>query len=318
MEAAQSGHDRKLCAISVDLDEIPFYSQIHGLDSPHDASANAVFDTGLDRLDAFARANDVPLTLFVIGSTLERKENGEKLKKLAEAGHELGNHTFGHRYDLTRLDGATMRNEIEFAQDEIEGATGRRPVGFRAPGYTVTDELLGLVEHAGFLYDSSVFPCPLYWAAKGAAIAGIRLRGRRSHSVFDTPRVLTAPTRPYRIGHPYWERGGGLLELPIQVTRGPRLPFIGTSVTMGGPLVAEQLARAVIGEPLVNLELHGIDVLDRHDGLEHLVKVQHDVRIAHQRKIDALKAVVDTLRGAGYRFVRLDEAARAFAWDGFA
>jgi peptidoglycan-N-acetylglucosamine deacetylase len=313
MDEAQSEKGEKLCAISVDLDEIPFYHQIHGLDAPGGSSMHAVFDIALERLAEFSRAQAVPLTLFVIGSTLDRKENGHKLRALADAGHELGNHTFGHRYDLTRLDGATMRNEIEFAQDAILRATGRRPVGFRAPGYTVTDELLGLVELAGFLYDSSVFPCPVYWAAKGAAISAIRLRGRRSHSVFDTPLVLTAPTRPYRIGHPYWKRGGGLLEMPIQVTRGPRLPFIGTSVTVGGPVVARQLARAVAGEPLVNLELHGIDVLDLEDGLEHLVKFQHDVRVPVTRKLEALTAVVDTLREAGHRFVRLDDAARAFA-----
>ncbi len=311
MDGAQSSGAKPLCAISVDLDEIPFYSQIHGLEGAS-SSEHAVFDIALERLSEFARSFGVPLTLFVIGSTLERKENGEKLRALADAGHELGNHTFGHRYDLTRLDVATMRNEIEFAQDAIEKATGRRPVGFRAPGYTVSDELLGLVEHGGFLYDSSVFPCPTYWAAKAAAIAAIRLRGRRSHSVIDTPRVLTAPTRPYRIGHPYWERGSGLVELPIQVTRGPRLPFIGTSITMAGPLVATQLARSVAGEPLVNFELHGIDVLDMGDGLEHLVKHQPDVRIPHQRKLAALKAVVETLRDAGHKFVRLDEAARAF------
>jgi peptidoglycan/xylan/chitin deacetylase (PgdA/CDA1 family) len=294
MDEAQGERGDKLCAVSVDLDEIPFYHQIHGLGAPGGAAAHAVFDVALERLAEFARAQAIPLTLFVIGSTLERKENGAKLRTLADAGHELGNHSFGHRYDLTRLDGATMRNEIEFAQDAIERATGRRPVGFRAPGYTVSDELLGLIEHAGFLYDSSVFPCPLYWAAKGVAISAIRLLGRRSHSVFDTPRVLTAPTRPYRIGHPYWKRGGGLLELPIQVTRGPRLPFIGTSITVGGPLVAEQLARAVEGEPLVNLELHGIDVLDVSDGLDDLVKHQHDVRIPCRRKLEALTAVVDT------------------------
>ena len=302
-----------LCAISVDLDEIPFYSQIHGLASQAEGSSHAVFDVALERLETFAKKEGLPLTLFVIGSTLERKENGDKLRALADAGHELGNHTFGHRYDLTRLDAATMRSEIAFAQDAIEKATGRRPVGFRAPGYTVTDELLGLVEHEGFLYDSSVFPCPVYWAAKATKISAIRLRGRRSESIVDTPRVLTAPQRPYRIGHPYWQKGGGLLELPVQVTRGLRLPFIGTSLTMAGPAVARELAHMVAGEPLVNLELHGIDVLDAEDGLEHLVKHQPDVRIPHQRKLDVLSAVVDTLRTAGHRFVRLDEAARAFA-----
>ena len=110
-----------------------------------------------------------------------------------------------------------MRNEIEFAQDAIERATGRRPVGFRAPGYTVTDELLGLIEHAGFLYDSSVFPCPVYWAAKGAAISAIRLRGRRSHSVLVHRRVDRSD-EPGEDG-PLLERGRRGSSVPIQGTR---------------------------------------------------------------------------------------------------
>jgi len=303
----------KLCAVSVDLDEIPFYHQIHGLDPGDPGSSHAVFDTALLRLEDFARGLDLPLTFFVIGSTLEREGNGAKLRALAGKGHELGNHTFGHRYDLTRLDGAAMKEEIDKGQQAILQATGTKPTGFRAPGYTMTDELFGLLENAGFAYDSSVFPCPLYWGLKRAALSLIRLRGRQSHSVPDTANVLRAPTRPYRIGHPYWKQGSGLLELPIQVTRGLRLPFIGTSLTVAGHLAARQLARTVVGEPLVNLELHGIDVLDTGDGLNALSKHQPDVKIPYKRKLEALTAVVETLREAGYRFVRLDEAARAFA-----
>jgi hypothetical protein len=127
----------------------------------------------------------------------------------------------------------------------------------------------------------------------------------------DTPKVLLAPTRPYRVGRPYWTRGEGLLEIPVQVTRGLRLPFIGTSVTLAGPSRARLLAKMCVGEPLVNLELHGIDVLDAQDGLEALRPHQPDVRVAHERKVDALLAVVDELRAAGYTFVTMREAASA-------
>ncbi|HEY3595361.1 MAG TPA: polysaccharide deacetylase family protein [Polyangiaceae bacterium] len=301
----------RLCAVSVDLDEIPFYRQIHGLSADGEASDHAVFDLALPRLGELADALAMPLTLFVIGETLDRPQNGEKLRAMAEAGHELGNHTLGHRYDLTRLDRAAMQAEIEGAQSAIEKATGVRPVGFRAPGYTVTDDLLGLLQ--GFLYDSSVFPCPAYWGLKAAAMSMIRLRGRRSRSVLDTPKVLTAPRRPYRIGTPYWKKGEGALELPIQVTPGLRLPFIGTSLTMAGPRGAKAMARSLVGEPLVNLELHGVDVLDENDGLKALAEHQRDLKVPLAKKLDTLTAVVDTLREAGYTFVRLDQAAREFA-----
>ncbi len=67
-----------------------------------------------------------------------------------------------------------------------------------------------------------------------------------------------------------------------------------------------------VGEPLINIELHGIDVLDEFDGLAPLRPHQMDVRVVKQRKLAALKAVVQTLRDEGYTFVRLDEAAKRF------
>jgi hypothetical protein len=141
------------------------------------------------------------------------------------------------------------------------------------------------------------------------ALALIAARGRASRSVVDDPRVLSAPTRPYRVGRPYWRRGSGIRELPIQVTRGPRLPFIGTTVTMAGPTRARWLAKACVGEPHVNLELHGIDVLDTSDGLSALRAHQPDVKVPVERKTASIEAACETLKRAGYTFVTLREAA---------
>src|SRR5262252_10971078 len=93
----------RLCAVSVDLDEIPFYRQIHGLDGAGAAADHAVFDVALPRLAELAQALSIPLTLFVIGETVSRRENKDKLRSMAAAGREIGNHSLGHRYDLTRL-----------------------------------------------------------------------------------------------------------------------------------------------------------------------------------------------------------------------
>jgi peptidoglycan/xylan/chitin deacetylase (PgdA/CDA1 family) len=302
----------RLCAVSVDLDEIPNYFAIHGLAEPSGEAAHPVYDLALDRLAAFSRAEAVPLTLFAIGSDLKRKASAVRLRQMAERGHEIANHTLDHRYDLTRLDRSEMERQVLEGARAIEVATGKRPTGFRAPGYTVTDLLYEVLAGASVQYGSSVFPCPPYYLAKAARLAAMRTLGRTSRSVLDSPQVLRAPTRPYRVGRPYWKRGDGLLELPIQVTRGPRLPFIGTTITLAGPARARWLARLVVGEPLVNLELHGIDVLDDGDGLSELRGHQPDVTVPHADKIASLAAVVDELRDAGYAFVRLDEAARAF------
>jgi peptidoglycan-N-acetylglucosamine deacetylase len=305
----------RLCAVSVDLDEIPNYFGIHGLAEPEGPASTLVYDVAIDRLLALARELGIPLTLFAVGSDLSRPASAAKLRAAREAGCEIANHTLDHRYDLVRLGRDEIRRQVLEGARAIERATGAAPVGFRAPGYTITDEVFSVLDELGVLYDSSVFPCPAYWAAKTAAIGLIALRGRTSRSIVDTPAMLTAPTRPYRIGTPYWRRGGGLVELPVQVTRGPRLPFFGTSVTLGGPRIARSLARACAGEPLVNLELHGIDVLDAADGLEALRPHQHDVRVPRGRKIDALRAAIGELRAAGHAFVRLGDAARLVQAD---
>jgi peptidoglycan-N-acetylglucosamine deacetylase len=303
------GRLRRICAISVDLDEISQYHAIHGLHPPEGAGASAVYDLGLARLGAWSLAEQIPLTFFAVGEDLEREPSRAALCGLVDVGHEVANHTLGHRYDLTRLSRAEMERQIVGGIEAIHAAVGVKPSGFRAPGYTMSDEVFDVLEGSGVAYDSSVFPCPPYYLAKAATMAAMRLGGRRSHSILDRPTVLMAPTEPYRVGRPYWRRGRGIRELPIQVTRFVRLPLIGTTLTMLGPDRVRWMMRAVVGLSFVNVELHGIDVLDASDGFAELAPHQPDARIPHARKLAALSAAVDVLRREGYSFVRLDEAA---------
>ncbi|MEY4575375.1 MAG: hypothetical protein RL701_78 [Pseudomonadota bacterium] len=308
-------HER-LCAVSVDLDEVPCYTAIHGLTQLPEASRHAVYRHALPRLAELFAQLEVPATFFAIGRDLVHQHAHDALRALAQAGHEIGNHSQDHWYDLTQHSRAEMRAQVADAAHNIERATGSAPRGFRAPGYTITDELFAVLQELGVVYDSSVFPCPAYYGLKVAAIRSYQLRGRPTHSVVDHPRVLSAPTEPYRIGTPYTRRGTGLLELPIGVTRTVtgRLPFIGTSVIMAGRRGASLLCRAMTGRRLINLELHGIDAADAQlDGLTALQRAQPDLRMSARDKLAVLEHTLLELRAAGYRFVTLETAARAFS-----
>ncbi len=299
-----------LAAVSVDLDEIPCYTAIHGLTPPDPSAARAIYERALPRIARLFSEEDVPATFFAVGADLD-SDNAARVAELARAGHEIANHSLSHRYDLTRLDRRVIRREIEGGADAIERACGARPLGFRAPGYTITDTVFEVLRELEVGYDSSVFPCPAYYGAKAAVIGAMRAMGRRSQSIVDTPRVLTAPADPYRVGSPYWRRGDGIVELPIGVSRGPRLPYIGTNVVMAGETGARMWTRAIAGRPLVNLELHGIDLADaREDGLAFLAPHQHDLRRSASDKARALRAALSALRRAGYLFVTLREAVR--------
>ena len=143
-------------------------------------------------------------------------------------------------------------------------------------------------------------------------MARLRVRGRTTGAVLDTPRVWLAPRTPYRPRRPWYRAGGrGLLELPILVTPRLRLPVIGTSLVLAGERMARAVTRRCTRMEFVGLELHGVDFLSAADGLEDLVPAQWDLRIPLSRKLALLDAVVAELRAAGGRFVTLAEAAAA-------
>ncbi len=306
----------RLAAVSVDLDEIGCYTSIHGMAPLEGESAHAIYRRAIPRFETLFSELGVPATFFAIGRDITLA-NTAILRRLHAAGHEIANHSLNHLYDLTRRDRATMAAEVRGGADRIEAAIGKRPRGFRAPGYTITDTLFEVLHAQNYQYDSSVFPCPAYYGAKALAIGFYGLRAtltaasaRASSSIVDDPRVLTAPADPYSVGKPYWRRGNGMLEMPIGVTRGVRLPYIGTSVALAGRRGAEYLSVGMLGRPLVNLELHGIDLADAAlDGLGALRPLQPDLRKTVDEKEIAIRASVDRLRRAGYQFVTLANAA---------
>jgi hypothetical protein len=302
----------RLAALSVDLDEVSCYVAIHGVQPPGDERAHAIYRCALPRFEALFDQLNIPATFLAVGRDLGEPHARAAIARLYAAGHEIANHSFHHHYDLTRGTPERMRAEVRDGMAAIAAITGVRPRGFRAPGYVVTDALFDELRAFELLYDSSVFPCPAYYAAKALAVAAIRARGRTSQSIIDDPRVLMAPADPYRVGRPYYQRGTELLELPIGVTstRSGRLPFIGTSLLHAGPRAGAWLTRQMLDRPLINLELHGIDLADAHaDGLDFLALHQLDLQRSLPDKRAALETAIWVLRGAGYEFVTLEDAA---------
>jgi peptidoglycan-N-acetylglucosamine deacetylase len=300
-----------LC-VSVDLDEVRCYHEIHGLEPPVGETARAVHERALPRALRFFDELGLRGTFFAVGRELASSPaNASLLRDASGRGHEIANHGFDHRYDLTLLPATDQLGEIRQGSAAIVEATGIEPRGFRAPGYNVHLGLLDLLDEQGYAYDSSVFPCPSYQAARAVAIAAKAVRGRESHSLPGDPRMLLAPTSPYRVGREgAWTRGEGLLELPITVVTPARLPLIGTSLIMARPLGASLLALAASRLGFVNLELHGIDFADAAgDGLGRLARHQPDLRVPLTKKIAALKRAIETLLDAGAQPLKLGEAA---------
>jgi peptidoglycan/xylan/chitin deacetylase (PgdA/CDA1 family) len=298
--------------LTVDLDEIRCYHGIHGLDPPEGIARTAVYGRALERVARFVDRLKIPATVFVVGNDLEAvPEAGSVLRDLVGQGCEVGNHTLAHRYDLTLLGPDEQAREVEGGAEAVERIVGSRPRGFRAPGYNVHLGLLDLLEDRGYLYDSSVFPCPVYYLAKAGAIGLAGVKGRPSASIMGDPRALLSPDEPYRVGREgVWSKGDGLVELPISVITSLRVPFIGTALTLVGRIGAAVLARSAARMRFVNLELHGIDFVDAEgDGVAHLIDHQPDLGVPLVRKITILERVVRIVLDAGMEPMSLADAA---------
>jgi peptidoglycan-N-acetylglucosamine deacetylase len=304
----------RTCAVSVDLDGLDCYYGIHGLGPVPEGLSGLVLRRALPRfLDLFDRRG-IQATLFVIGR--DAMSDGAAVREAVAAGHEIANHSYTHPYGLLRLPPAEMEAEVVRAHDVLTEVVSAPPVGFRSPGYTVDAGLLAVLCRLGYRYDSSMFPCWPYYAAKAAVLMWMRLSGRRSASVLHDPRALLAPPDAYRPdGRRPWRRGTApIVELPVAVTPGLRLPAIGTVLLAGASPLRRHVLRAMRRRPFFNLELHGIELCDaQQDGIpDALVRRQPDLCVSLPEKLELLDAALDAA-GAGRRFVTLREAAAELA-----
>ncbi|HYO56205.1 polysaccharide deacetylase family protein, partial [Archangium sp.] len=221
------------------------------------------------------------------------------LRSAHEAGVEVASHSFSHDYALTRRPPESIREDLRRADEVLEAATGVRPVGFRAPGYTLNAALYAATVERGYRYGSSAFPAAPYYTAKAAVMGSLALLGRPSRAVLDSPRVLLAPRTPYRPdpSRPYRRGAGAVLELPMAVTPGVRFPFIGTFATTLPLPVVRAAYRALGRDAFFNFELHAVDVLGAEDGIPpELLRQQRDLRVPVARKLERLRTLFGWLK----------------------
>ncbi len=301
-------------SVGVDVDSLRFYYRIHGLDES--AATNAAWTVGVPRfLALFADAN-ISATFYCVAEDLEIDDNRDRLRAIADAGHEIGNHTWRHPYSLTRLSVAEIAEEIGEGRRRLEAAAGVPVVGFRAPGYNTNQTVMAQVIETGHRYDTSVFPCAPYYLAKAGVMGLMGLRGRRSKSVLGSPQVLFAPRDPYPMAaNPHRRQAEGLVQYPISVALG--VPLIGTAFTaMGQAATRAAVAVGLRTRRHLTVEFHAVDLMGlNEDGLDPMLGVQPDLKVPVARKHRIFAALLAQLKSQA-RVERLDRLAAESAATG--
>src|SRR5262249_13747181 len=109
---------KPLASLSLDLDNLWSYQMTHGDDGwdEYDSYLGTLVPIVLDLLTE----HRLRITFFVVGQDAALDRNDKPIRALAEAGHEIGNHSFRHQPWLHRYTPAEIDGELARAEHAIE------------------------------------------------------------------------------------------------------------------------------------------------------------------------------------------------------
>jgi peptidoglycan/xylan/chitin deacetylase (PgdA/CDA1 family) len=127
-----------------------------GVTSPTTLSAAEFGATeGLPRILALLDKYRIPATFFI--PAVSALLHPEMIPAIMKSGrHEIGVHGWIHEFPPATGSAAEEERLLVKAIDYLTKATGKRPVGYRAPSWAFSEHTLPLIRKAGFFYDSSL------------------------------------------------------------------------------------------------------------------------------------------------------------------
>jgi len=289
---------KPLASLSLDLDNRWSYLKTRGEASWRDLPS--YLELVVPRVLDWLRQRRLRITVFVVGQDAAAERNRELLRSIVDAGHEVGNHSFHHEPWLHLYSDAEIEAEIARAEAAIAEATGQRPIGFRGPGYSLSEGTLRVLIRRGYRYDSSTLPTyvgPLARAYYFFRSPLTRRDRQQRGALFGTLRDGRRPLRPY-----LWAVDGHqLLELPVTVVPGVRAPFhpsyalyLSSFMTVAGPLyfrTALELCRRM--KLTTSVLLHPLDFLDATEVPD--LAFFPAMGLDHRRKLELLDRMLDEL-----------------------
>ncbi len=108
----------------------------------------------LDLFDFLSEQFAAPIkaTFFVLGWIAERCPS--LVKEIHNRGHEVASH--GYHHTLCRHEEAkSLRQDLSDSKKLLENLISAPVIGYRAPGFSIDDDILSLIRKAGYRYDSS-------------------------------------------------------------------------------------------------------------------------------------------------------------------
>jgi peptidoglycan/xylan/chitin deacetylase (PgdA/CDA1 family) len=180
------------------------------------------FFQAMDRFLEFSNQDKFPYSIYFIGKDLRNKMHAEKVKQWSEMGHEIGNHSWSHREDLSLLPKTEVHRQISKTHEIIASITGIEPKGFAGPGWTHSSDIYNTLISLNYSYDVSVFPSwifflqYLFWT--------VNFIGTHKHKRFllrgkDIIKSISSPSHPFIYYGNSAKKKLYILPLPVTRTR---------------------------------------------------------------------------------------------------
>ncbi|MDB2606190.1 polysaccharide deacetylase family protein [Zobellia sp.] len=214
---------KPFASLSLDMDNQWSYMKIHGEDGWE--SYPSYLDIFVPHVLKVLDELNLKITFFIVGQDAAFEKNHKYLRDIADAGHDIGNHSFVHETWLHLYSREEMTAEIDKAHDIIEKVTGKAPTGFRGPGFSWSPTLLEVLADKGYIYDASTLPTVIGPLARLYYFSTSNLSKEEKE---DRKEIFGKFSDGFKKLKPYFwktKKNQRLLELPVTTMPIFRIPF---------------------------------------------------------------------------------------------
>jgi len=223
------------------------------------------FRSGVENMLAFFSKFNIKTTMFMVGNDFLYKKNHSAIREISKQGHEIANHSMTHPQGFRWLSKMEKARELNSMADICREVTGRKPTGFRSPGWNIDDSTIPVLNELGYTYDSSVFPTSFMPILKFAHWSSMSKQVKEDRTTMGQMNYMLAPSVPYHVSDGSLGRRGSnsLIEFPISVSPILRIPFFATLLLFTGTGFYKNIYRAIKATGLpVHFQMHLSDFID--------------------------------------------------------
>ena len=273
--------------ITIDVED---WFQVENLKSAIPFSSWEKMDLRVERnthrlLDLFdtlsAKTAGIHATFFVLGWIAQKLPN--LVLEIQNRGHEIASHGFYHHLCVDQ-DKALLQQDLIDSKKLLEDITGAPVYGYRAPSFSVSSDILKIIEDAGYRYDASYNSYDKHGRYGKLSLNGFPKSGiayKISDKLYEIPvSNLTIQNSTFKIQNYTlpWSGGGYFRLMPS------------TLFNMGVKSILEK-------ESAYHFYLHPWEIdpnQPRVKGVSRMLRFRHYVNI--QRTHDKLKKLIDSFK----------------------